>query len=170
MNARQLVKLLLLLGISAAACYGILKLSNGLAAPVFEEILTAFLVVAMLLSAMSVAMFTYLDNIAKDLTELRNDVNRPKYSTAQDKLTQLKREVLYNGALIVFLLILERSIKGVAIYLTTQLPTQDAALIVEVSIPLRVALFVTSIWAASGQLRGFLVAAEFRDVIAKNRK
>ncbi len=169
MNARQLVKLLLLLGLSSAACYGVLKLTNGSAAPVFEEILTAFLVVAMLLSAMSVAMFTYLDNIAKDLTELRNEVNRSNYTVAHEKLTDLKREVLYNGALIVFLLILERSTKGVAGFLTTQLP-QNASLIVEITVPLRVALFVTSVWAASVQLKGFLVAAEFRDVIAKNRK
>ena len=164
-----MVKLLLLLGLSSAACYGVLKLTNGSAAPVFEEILTAFLVVAMLLSAMSVAMFTYLDNIAKDLTELRNEVNRSKYTVAHEKLTDLKREVLYNGALIVFLLILERSTKGVAGFLTTQLP-QNASLIVEITVPLRVALFVTSVWAASVQLKGFLVAAEFRDVIAKNRK
>mgnify|MGYP001766640248 CR=1 FL=1 len=164
-----MVKLLLLLGLSSAACYGVLKLTNGSAAPVFEEILTAFLVVAMLLSAMSVAMFTYLDNIAKDLTELRNEVNRSNYTVAHEKLTDLKREVLYNGALIVFLLILERSTKGVAGFLTTQLP-QNASLIVEITVPLRVALFVTSVWAASVQLKGFLVAAEFRDVIAKNRK
>ena len=91
-----MVKLLLLLGLSSAACYGVLKLTNGSAAPVFEEILTAFLVVAMLLSAMSVAMFTYLDNIAKDLTELRNEVNRSNYTVAHEKLTDLKREVLYN--------------------------------------------------------------------------
>lgn len=169
MSARQLGKLLLLLSLSSAACYGVLRLTNGLAAPVFEEILTAFLVVATLLAAMSVAMFTYLDNIAKDLTELRNEVNRSSYSVAHEKLTVLKREVLYNGALIVFQLILERSIKGVATYLTTQLP-QNASLIVEVSVPLRVALFLTSVWAASAQLKGFLVAAEFRDVIAKNRK
>ena len=164
-----MVKLLLLLGLSSAACYGVLRLTNGSAAPVFEEILTAFLVVAMLLSAMSVAMFTYLDNIAKDLTELRNEVNRSNYTVAHEKLTDLKREVLYNGALIVFLLILERSTKGVAGFLTTQLP-QNASLIVEITVPLRVALFVTSVWAASVQLKGFLVAAEFRDVIAKNRK
>ena len=169
MNARQLFKLLLLLSISSAACFGVLRLTNGSAASVFEEILTAFLVVAMLLSAMSVAMFTYFDNIAKDLTELRNEVKRASYSVAHEKLTLLKREVLYNGALIVFLLILERSTKGVAGYLTTQLP-QNASLIVEISVPLRMAFFVTSVWAASAQLNGFLVAAEFRDVIAKNRK
>lgn len=170
MSAKQLLKLLLLLAAAFAACYGILKLSNGTAVGVFEEILTAFLVIAMLLSAMSVAMFTYLDNIAKDLTELRNEVNRPNYSVAQEKLTLLKREVLYNGALIVCFLIFERSVKGVASYLIAQLPPQNAAIILVISVPLRVSMFVASIWAATTQLKGFLVAAEFRDVIAKNRK
>lgn len=170
MNAKQLFKLLLLLISSSAVCYGAFKLSNGSAAAVFEEILTAFLVVAMLLSAMSVAMFTYLDNIAKDLTELRNEVSRPDYSIAQEKLTHLKREVLYNGALIVFLLILERSIKGIAAYLMMHFPPHCASLISEISIPFRFSLFVTSVWAATAQLNGFLIAAEFRDVIAKNRK
>lgn len=169
MSARQLAKLLLLLSMSSAACYGVLSLTDRSAAPVFEEILTAFLVVTMLLSAMSVAMFTYLDNIAKDLTELRNEVNRSAYSIVHDRLTALKREVVYNGALIVFLLILDRSIKGIAAYLTIQLPHNEA-LITEISIPLRVAFFATSVWAATAQLKGFLVAAEFRDVIAKNRK
>ena len=169
MNARQLIRLILLLSMSAAACFGVLRLTNGSAAPAFEEILTVFFVLATLLPAMSIAMFAYLDNIAKDLTELRSEVNRPDYLVAHEKVTVLKREVIYNGALIFFLLILERSIKGVAGYLTTQL-SQNAPVIVEVSVPLRVVLFVTAVWAASAQLKGFLVALEFRDVIAKNRK
>lgn len=170
MNARQLVKLLLVLSLPGAVCFGILKLTDRSAAPVFEEILTAFLVVAMLLSAMSVAMFTYLDNIAKDLTELRNEVSRPDYGIAQEKLTLLKREVLYNGALIVCLLIFERSVKGVAAYLVSQLQSPHSELILDIALPLRIALFFASLWAATTQLKGFLVAAEFRDLIAKNRK
>ena len=147
-----------------------LKLSNGSAVVVFEEILTAFLVIAMLLSAMSVALFTYLDNISKDLTEVRNEVERPQYIIVHENLSALKREVLHNGALIVFLFLLERSTKGVSSYLVSQLPKPDTALIVNISVSLRIALFVASVWAASIQLRGFLVAIEFRDIIAKNRK
>ena len=170
MNARQLLKLLLVLSIPGALCFGILKLTDGSAAPVFEEILTAFLVVAMLLSAMSVAMFTYLDNIAKDLTELRNEVNRPDYRVAQEQLTLLKREVLYNGALIVSLLIFERIVKGVAAYLASQLQGTCFELVIDIALPLRIALFFASLWASTTQLKGFIVAAEFRDLIAKNRK
>lgn len=170
MNAKQFFKLLLLLVASFGICYGVLTVTKGSATPVFEEILTAFLVVATLLSAMSVAMYTYIDNIAKDLTELRNEVNRLNYSETQEKLTCLKREVLSNGALIFCLLLSERIIKGLAIYLVAQLPTQYGDFISEIQVPLRISLFTVSIWAAGTQLRGFLVAAEFRDVIAKNRK
>lgn len=118
---------------------------------------------------MSFAMFTYLDNIAKDLTELRNEVDRSNYSIAHEKLTALKREVLHNGALILSLFVLELSVKGVAAHLATQLP-HNVSLIVEISVTLRFAFFVTSLWAAGAQLKGFLIAAEFRDVIARNRK
>lgn len=170
MNTKQFSKLLLLLCISSVLAYAILVLSKGSAVLVFEEMLTAFHVVTMLLSAMSIAMFSYLDNIAKDLTEIRNEVHRKEYSNVQYQLDLLKREVIYNGALIVLLFILERSIKGVAAHLTAQLPPQSSELIAVVSIPLRISFFVASLWAASIQLKGFLVAVGFRDVIAQNRK
>jgi hypothetical protein len=169
-NARQLLKLFLLLGLSSAACYGVLKLSGGSAVQVFEEILTAFFVVATVLSAMSVGMFTYIDNIARDLTEHRNDVNKASFALVQERLTSLKREVLYNGALIVLFFVFERSVKAVAINLVTQLSPEHAGIVIELTIPLRSALFIASLWAAGSQLKGFLTAAEFRDVISKNRK
>ena len=74
MSASQLIKLLLILCFAFAICYGLLFISCGTAATVFDEILTAFLVIATLLAAMSAAMFSYLDNISKELTELRNEV------------------------------------------------------------------------------------------------
>jgi hypothetical protein len=170
MSARQLIKLLLILSFTFLICYGLLLISDGTATTVFDEILTAFLVIAMLLSAMSVAMFTYLDNISKELTELRNEVKKPAYAIAHQKLSNLKKEVLHNGGLIVGLFLLERSIKGVSIYLLGHLSTDQAAQITYISTSLRVALFATSIWAATVQLKGFLVAVELQDVIANSRK
>jgi hypothetical protein len=169
-SAKQLLKLLLILGIAFAICYGLLAISNGVAATVFDEILTAFLVIAMLLSAMSIAMFTYLDNISKELTELRNEVTKPAYLVAHQRLSDLKKEVLYNGGLIVGLLLLERSIKGVSMYLMFHLSADQATHVAYISMSLRVALFAISVWAATTQLKGFLVAVEFREIIANNRK
>lgn len=170
MSAKQLFKLLLLLGGAFAVCYGLLLISSGTAATVFEELLTAFLVIATLLSAMSVAMFTYLDNISKELTELRNEVQKPAYMVAHQSLSELKKEVLYNGGLIVIMLLLERGIKGVSMYLLAHLPPDLAPDVTYISTSLRVALFVVSVWAATIQLKGFLVAVELRDIIARNRK
>lgn len=170
MNAKQLLKFLLILSLGFAICYGLLSISSGTAITVFDEMLTAFLMIAMLLSAMSVAMFTYLDNIAKELTELRNEVKKPAYDIAHQSLSELKREVLYNGGLIVCLFLFERSIKGVAVYLVAQLPHDQALHITYISTSLRVALFFTSVWAATVQLKGFLIAVRLRDIIAVSRK
>lgn len=170
MSGRQFIKLLLILGLAFAVCYGLLSISGGAAATVFDEMLTAFLPVAMLIAAMSAAMFTYLDSIAKEVTELRNEVKKPAYIVAQQKLSDLKREVLYNGGFIVCLFLFERSIKGISIYLLAHLPAEQAIPIAYISTSIRVALFAASVWAATVQLKGFLVAVELRDVIAINRK
>lgn len=170
MSRRQFIKLLLILGFAFAVCYGLLSISSGAAATVFDEMLTAFLPVAMLIAAMSAAMFTYLDNIAKEVTELRNEVRKPAYIVAQQKLSDLKKEVLYNGGFIVCLFLFERSIKGISIYLLAHLPAEQATSITYISTSIRVALFAASVWAATVQLKGFLVAVELRDVIANNRK
>lgn len=170
MSGRQFIKLLLILGLAFTVCYGLLSISDGAVATVFDEMLTAFLPVAMLIAAMSAAMFTYLDNIAKEVTELRNEVRKPAYIVAQQKLSDLKKEVLYNGGFIVCLFLFERSIKGISVYLLAHLPAEQASLITYISTSIRVALFAASVWAATVQLKGFLVAVELRDVIAGNRK
>ena len=170
MSGRQFFKFLLILGLAFSGCFGLLSISGGAAATVFDEILTAFLPVAMLIAAMSAAMFTYLDNIAKEVTELRNEVRKTAYLVAQQKLSDLKKEVLYNGGFIVCLFLFERSIKGISIYLLAHLPAEQATLITYTSTSFRVAFFTASVWAAAVQLKGFLVAVELRDVIANNRK
>lgn len=170
MSGKQFAKLLLLFVLAFAACYGLLSISDGAVVTVFDEMLTAFLPIAMLIAAMSAAFFTYLDNIAKEVTELRNEVRKPAYVAAQQKLSDLKKEVLYNGGFIVCLFLFERSIKGVSIYLLGNLSPEQATLVTYVSISIRVALFAASVWAATVQLKGFLVSVELRDVIANNRK
>jgi len=169
-TGRQSIKLLLIIGLAFTVGYGLLSISDGAVATVFEEMLTAFLPVAMLIAAMSAAMFTYLDNIAKEVTELRKEVRKPAYIVAQQKLSDLKKEVLYNGGFIVCLFLFERSIKGVSIYLLAHLPAEQSTHIAYITTSIRVALFVVSVWAATVQLKGFLVAVELRDVIANNRK
>ncbi|WP_156302359.1 hypothetical protein [Methylogaea oryzae] len=170
MNAKQLAKLIALVAITFGICFGLLVLSDGASTQVFEEMLSAFLVVATFLVTLSVAMFTYVDNISKDLVELRNEVPRDKLNNVIDQLSSLKREVVSNGGLIVALVILERTTKGIAVYQLAYYQDEMQAMISYIALSLRFSFFCVSIFAASMQLNGFIIASQYRDIIAKNRK
>lgn len=170
MNAKQLLKLLVIFGASLGLSYLLLRATAGTVIVVFDELLSAFLVVATLLVTMSVALYNYTDNITKDLSDVRNDVDREKLGIVLDKLAALKREVLLNGGLIAFLFVFERVLKGIQMYLLAQLPMEHHRVIADVSTALRVAFFFVSLVAAVIQLKGFLLAADFREHIVRNRR
>lgn len=65
---------------------------------------------------MSFGMFTYIDNMAKELTDLRNEVNREKYLLAQEGIAALKKEVLLNAGMVIGLCFIERSVKSFSGY------------------------------------------------------
>jgi len=135
-----------------------------------EEVLSVGLAVLTVLFALSIGMFNYLDGIAKDLTELRNEVGKSKYVYVQESITRLKREVLYNLALIILLLLTGKFIKGLAQVLISWLPTSMFLDPANALLSIRGAMFTAAICAATIQFQGFLVAAEYREIIAKNRK
>lgn len=170
MNAKQLLKLLVIFGASFGLSYFVLRATAGAVSVVFDELLSAFLVVATLLVTMSIALYNYIDNTTKDLSDVRNEVDRKKLGIVLDKLAALKREVLLNGGLIAFLFIFERVSKGIHLYLIAQLPMEQHRIIADVSTALRVAFFFISLVAAVIQLKGFLLAADFREHIVRNRK
>lgn len=150
--------------------YALLYASLGSAAVVFDETLSAFPYAASLLSALSWVLFAHLDNIAKDLTDVRQDVDRSAYQYAHKKLGELKREVISNGALFIFLLIFSSIIKGLATHLIARLATDQGEMLQYFSLSLRMSLFVVLIWAAITQIKGFVIAIEYREIIAANRK
>lgn len=170
MNAKQLLKLLVIFGASLGLSYLLLRATAGAVIVFFDELLSAFLVVATLLVTMSVALYNYTDNITKDLSDVRNDVDRGKLGIVLDKLVSLKREVLLNGGLIAFLFVFERALKGIQMYLLAQLPMEYHRVIADVSTALRVSFFFVSLVAAVIQLKGFLLAADFREHIVRNRR
>ncbi len=169
MTVKQLAKLIAILVVTFGICYGLLRLSNGAAALVFDEILGAFLVVVTLLVTASAAMFNYVENISKELSELRNDYPKDSINNVIGVLSELKREVIYNGGLILFLFVMERAAKGVCAYLVRYHP-ESAGDILNFSVSLRFAFFCVSAYAAMNQLKGFITATEYRDEIAKLRK
>jgi predicted PurR-regulated permease PerM len=169
-TAKQMAKMLGVIAISFGICFAFLFISDGSAAPVFDELLSAFLVIATLIVALSVAMFNYVESISKELSELRKEVPRQALNLVIEKLSSLKREVLYNGGLIATLFVMERVTKGIAIYLQSHSQHETMNYVLHISLSLRFSFFCVSLFAAAIQLKGFIVATEYRDVIAKNRK
>lgn len=168
MNARQLLKLVAIVALSGSICFLLLEATSGTVAPVFEETLSAFLVLATLLVASTWPLFTYVESISKELIDLRDSVDRKAYVNAIEKLSLLKKEVLSNGVLVVALFVTERALKGLALHLGSSIelaPQVGFALL-----GLRFGLFVVALFAAAVQARGFHTAIELRDVIAKGRK
>ena len=170
MSARQLAKLIALVTVTFSICISLLWISDGSASPIFEEILSTFNVIATLLATLSVVMFNYIENISKDLGEIRKDVKRTEFCVVIDALSSLKREILLNGGLIVTLLILEKTIKGLSLYLFSYIPEGKLALFLYFILSLRFSFFCVSVFAASIQLKGFITAIEYRDIFLKNRK
>jgi len=167
-NARQLLKLIAIVVASGFICFVLLAITSGSAAPVFEEILSAFLVLATLLVASTWPLFTYVESISKELIDLRDSVDRKLYEKAIEKLSLLKKEILSNGGLVLALFVTERALRGLSLHLGSDIeadPQVGFALL-----GLRFGMFVVALFAASIQLKGFLTAVEFRDVIAKGRK
>lgn len=170
MSLKQFLKFSLCFAVSFLTCYALLRLSDGSVLSFLEKIITVFPFMVTGLMGLTFLLFTYVDNISKEVTELRNEVDRKSFNLVIDKLSTLKKEVLYNAGLMLFLLILEVVVKGGADYLSTRLPFEDQIDISIISISCRAAFFVISLWAAMIQFQGFLISVELRDVIAKNRK
>jgi hypothetical protein len=168
-NIKQAGRLLLILSLVSAVLYISLVRLNNLNIAV-EEILSVGLAVIAILFTLSTVMFNYLDSIAKDITELRDEVTREKYICVQESITKLKREVLSNLALIIFLLFAEKLIKGLTQVLAGWIQMRWISDPANAILSIRGAMFVVAIWAATIQFKGFLVAAEYRVIIAKNRQ
>jgi len=147
--------------ISIAVSFGGLHFSNGKAEPIFSEVLGAFMPLAVFNTGFSVLLFNYIDSISKDISSI--DGNHSKIKSALISLSALKKEVVVTASLIVALLILEVTIKGVAESIDSKNIPFESFYWVLISI--RFCAFVLAILAVSEQIRGLIVAIEYRNVI-----
>ncbi|WP_271911088.1 hypothetical protein [Vreelandella alkaliphila] len=138
-----------------------------MASPVFENTLSAFVTIAILFGALSFALYNYLDGITKDIPKELSKNKPYKYKNALISLRDLKREVIYNIALIIFLLLVERMLFGIGevIYdASSNLPIWVGWVIISA----RVSCLVVGIYAAIVQFRGFLTANDLRTILMEN--
>lgn len=142
---------------SLVVCFASLYATDGGAEVIFSEILSAFSALAIF----ATALFNYVDNISKDVSSIQGDGD--KISKALGGLSALKKEVIVNAGLILALLIMELALKGISKSISPdKIPFQSFYWVV---FSLRFSFFTLAILAVSEQIRGFLVAIDYRDVI-----
>jgi hypothetical protein len=146
---------------SIVICFFLLHLTGGAAEVVFKEVLGSFSAIAIFGTTLSVALFNYVDNISKDVGNLKGD--KEKIKNALSGLSLLKKEVVVNAGFILALLVLELAVKG----LMKSIPPSDIPFngFYWVALSIRFSLFSLAVLAASEQIRGLLVAIEYRNLI-----
>ena len=171
MSKKQFFKIvLLILGTCTVTCLAINFFGDATSRALakLNEVLPYLLAI---MGALSFAMFTYVDNTAKDLTDLRNDFSdRNKYFICQESLTKLKKEIISNIALVTIVFIADRIVQALAMALVTKFSDCEKWILESISICLAASCFAIVICALISQISGYIIAAEYREIIAKNRK
>src|SRR3546814_6588252 len=78
----------------------------------YTTLFRSFPTVATIFGALSFALYSYLDGIAKDLPPSQEGRDHRKYVEAVDAIGSLRREVIVNIFLVITLLIAERGASG----------------------------------------------------------
>ncbi len=142
--------------------------TQNLAAPIFQELLSAFIVLTMITGTLSYTLYAYVEGVAKDVATDKKKKSHTSYNAVIDSLSSLKKEILVNAFAIVGLLILERIAHGFSLLF----PVSNIAPFNwswAAAISIRVACFILSAYVAAIQFRGFIVANDYRAVISRGK-
>ncbi len=140
---------------------------ESLAAPIFEELLSAFIVIAMITGTLSYALYAYIDGISKDVAADKKNIGKRNYNVVVDKLNGLKREILVNAFSVVGLLVSERIAHGIS--LVFPVSSEDPFNWLWASaISIRIACLALSVYIAAIQFRGFIISNEYRAIISRS--
>jgi len=142
--------------------------TQNLAAPIFQELLSAFIVLTTITGTLSYALYAYVEGVAKDVATDEKKKDHSSYNAVIDSLSSLKKEILVNAFAVVGLLILERVAHGLSLLFPVS-QTDPFNWPWALAISIRVACFILSVYVAAIQFRGFIVANEFRVVISRGK-
>lgn len=148
--------------VSLILCFAVLHITNGAAKKLFDTVLTVFPFFVTAASALTWALFNYIEGVLKDVIELKGD--QKKIDTAINSLTDLKNEVISNAAFIIFLLILDAVFNGLS-----SLYGGSSTLAQWLFLSVRGCIIFLAIYAAHDQFQGFKTAQQFRLVINKGK-
>tara|TARA_R110000851_G_scaffold158526_1_gene301573 strand:+ start:20133 stop:20654 length:522 start_codon:yes stop_codon:yes gene_type:complete len=148
--------------VSLILCFTVLHITNGAAKKLFDTILAVFPFFVTAASALTWALFNYIEGVLKDVSEIKG--NQKKIYAALNKLTNLKNEVISNAAFIIFLLILDALTNGLS-----GLYDGDSTIVHWLFLSVRGCIISLAIYAAYDQFQGFKTAQQFRLIINKGK-
>lgn len=163
MTLKQFIKLILLCGFFFAAAVMFQYFAYTFASNSLNNIISVISYVFLASSAITFAIYSYVDGIMKDVGEIDN-VPKKKKSIALDKLGLLKKEVLNNFLLIFTFFLFERLIWSISPYSNTE-SSLDFHIFESIVIALRFSLFSIICIAFFQQLFGFKTASDYRTII-----
>ena len=144
-----------------------LHFSEGMLRAVIEEVMGAFIAVIAFTSSLSVLLFNYVDGISKDVAGIEEV--KEKIQLAVNKLDALKHEIIETAVLMIVLLVIELALKGISSAFINEI--NDSNHLTEwVILSIRFTCFTLSLLAVSEQIKGLLVAIEFRSLLFKGKK
>lgn len=143
--------------------------AHNLAAPVFQELLSAFVGLTTITGTLSYALYTYVEGVAKDVAADKSIRTHDNYNVAIESLSDLKKEILVNAFAVIALFVLETVSHGYSL-LFPLTPAAPFNWNWAFAISIRVACFVLSVYVASIQFRGFIIANEYRAVISRGKQ
>lgn len=170
MNRAGFWKLLLVFFVVYSSSHAAVYFSADRINAAFEGVFIAFNFLMPTVLAASWGIFTYVDNMSKELTDLRNDVDRPKYVIAQEALAALKSEVILNAMLVFILFIVDKAVASAIAAPEILQALPNPWLVGTITLSTRLSFLVIAVVATLIQMRGFVTAVEYRTVIAVNRK
>ena len=170
MSCIELGKLFLVFFVAYSSSHALIYFSADRVNAALESMLVTFNFLMPAMLAASWGIFTYVDNMSKELTDLRNDVDRTKYVTAQKALAAFKSEVIANAMMVFVLFIIEKIVASVIGASQLMQIFQNAWIMGTISLSIRLSFFIIAVIAVLIQMRAFVTAVEYRTLIAINRK
>ncbi|TVT62062.1 hypothetical protein [Sedimenticola selenatireducens] len=75
--------------------------TQELATPIFQELLSAFIVLTMIAGTLSYALYAYVEDVAKDVAADEKKKSYARYNAVIDSLSGLKKEIPVNAFVVV---------------------------------------------------------------------
>lgn len=156
----------LLFLLSSAAAFAVLYYSAGAASPILDQPIGVVLAVGALIAALSVGFHTFIDGVAKDLPDKEKVRDVSALNVAVEKLGELRREVIDNVILVFVMVVIYALLSSTQEVVVSHL---EFELVRWMLISLRFGCFMIIVSAAVVQLRGYRIATDLRNVLAKNK-